>query len=44
MSPAQIAAAIVVSLTAGMTKAEIIAAAAKRAIESYKAKQGGSKP
>jgi len=42
MNPS-IAAAIVVALTAGMTKAEIIAAAAKRAIEAYRAKQGGAK-
>ena len=42
MNPS-IAAAIVVSLTAGMTKAEIIAAATQRAIEAYRAKQGGAK-
>ena len=37
MNPS-IAAAICISLTAGKTKAEIIAAAAKRAIEAYRAK------
>ena len=42
MNPS-IAAAIVVSLTAGMTRAEILAAAVRRAVESYKAKQGGAK-
>ena len=42
MTSAQIA-AICISLTAGKTKAEILAAAVRRAIESYKAKLGGVK-
>lgn len=42
MNPS-IAAAICVSLQAGRTQAEILAAAAKRAIAAYRAKQGGAK-
>ena len=42
MTPAQIA-AICISLTAGKTKAEILAAAVRRAVEAYRAKQGGAK-
>ncbi len=41
MSPA-INAAIVVSLAQGRTRAEILAAAARNAIEAYKAKKGGA--